>query len=109
MVCATVFWSWLILLGVFIVDATLTLFRRWLRGEKVYQAHRSHAYQFASRHYGAHKPVSLAVAAINIVWLIPMALWVGSGGLDGLIGVALAYCPVLLLAIRFNAGGRETA
>ncbi len=103
------FWSWLILLGVFIVDATLTLFRRWLRGEKVYQAHRSHAYQFASRHYGAHKPVTLAVAAINIVWLIPIALWVGSGGLDGLIGVVLAFCPLLLLAIRFNAGGRETA
>jgi len=34
------FWSWLILLGVFIVDATFTLLRRLLRGEAVYQAHR---------------------------------------------------------------------
>ena len=40
-------WSWIILLGVFIVDATFTLLRRLIRGEKVYEAHRSHAYQFA--------------------------------------------------------------
>ena len=33
------------MLGVFIVDATLTLLRRLIRGEKVYEAHRSHAYQ----------------------------------------------------------------
>jgi len=103
------FWSWLILLGVFIVDATFTLFRRWLRGEKVYQAHRSHAYQFASRHYGAHRPVSLAVAVINVGWLMPIALWVGRGGLDGLTGLVLAYSPLLLLAVRFNAGARENA
>ena len=44
---------WVILLGVFIVDATVTLVRRLLRGEKVYEAHRSHAYQFASRRFGA--------------------------------------------------------
>ena len=29
--------------GVFIVDATVTLFRRLVRGERVYAAHRSHA------------------------------------------------------------------
>jgi Fuc2NAc and GlcNAc transferase len=51
-------WAWLILLGVFIVDATFTLFRRLLRGEKVYEAHRSHAYQFASRRFGKHLPVT---------------------------------------------------
>ncbi|MEJ2442916.1 MAG: glycosyltransferase family 4 protein [Exilibacterium sp.] len=50
------FWSWLILLGVFFVDATVTLVRRVLRGEKFYQAHRSHAYQSASRQLkGGHR------------------------------------------------------
>jgi Fuc2NAc and GlcNAc transferase len=42
-------WSWLILLGVFIVDATFTLLRRLLRCDKVYEAHLSHAYHYASR------------------------------------------------------------
>ncbi|MEX5669471.1 glycosyl transferase, partial [Pseudomonas neuropathica] len=37
------FWYWLILLGVFIVDATVTLVRRLLRRERPYEAHRSHA------------------------------------------------------------------
>jgi len=101
------FWSWLILLGVFIVDATWTLTRRFLRGEKVYEAHRSHGYQFASRIRG-HKSVTLAVATINLVWLLPIALWVGVGGLDGLAGLALAYSPLVLLAIRFQAGTKES-
>lgn len=101
------FWSWLILLGVFIVDATWTLIRRFLRGEKVYEAHRSHAYQFASRHYASHKTVSLAVATINICWLLPIALWVGLGELNGLLGLMIAYLPLWLLAIHFKAGLAE--
>ena len=101
------FWSWLILLGVFIVDATWTLARRFLHGEKVYEAHRSHAYQYASRHYASHKTVTLAVATINIVWLLPIALWIGLGGLNGLLGVIIAYTPLVLLAIQFKAGLKE--
>ncbi|MES2817358.1 MAG: glycosyltransferase family 4 protein [Pseudomonadota bacterium] len=100
-------WSWLILLGVFVVDATFTLLRRLLRGEKVYEAHRSHAYQYASRQAGRHLPVTLAVAAINLLWLLPMALWVGLGKVEGLVGLALAYLPLLGLAVRFHAGARE--
>lgn len=101
-------WSWVILLGVFVVDATLTLLRRLLRGEKVYEAHRSHAYQHASRRYGRHLPVTLAVAAIDLFWLLPIALWVGAGGLDGLLGVTIAYLPLLALAVQFRAGVPES-
>lgn len=101
------FWSWLILLGVFIVDATFTLLRRLLRGEKVYEAHRSHAYQFASRQFGRHLPVTLAVMAINIFWLLPIAICVGLFDLDGFMGTVLAYAPLVFLAARFNAGGLE--
>jgi len=101
------FWSWLILLGVFIVDATWTLLRRFLRGEKIYEAHRSHAYQFASRYYGSHKVVTLAIGAINVCWLIPLSLWVGLAGLNGLLGLALAYLPLVVLAVCFRAGAKE--
>ena len=100
-------WGWLILLGVFIVDATLTLLRRLLRGEKVYEAHRSHAYQYASRQFGRHLPVTLAVLAINLFWLLPMAVVVTLGWLDGLLGLVLAYAPLVLLALRFHAGQAE--
>lgn len=100
-------WSWLILLAVFIVDATFTLLRRLLRGDKVYQAHRSHAYQYASRQHSGHLPVTLAVMAINLGWLLPLALLVGKGRLDGLLGFVVASLPLIFLALRYKAGARE--
>ncbi|ANC82904.1 MraY family glycosyltransferase [Pseudomonas putida] len=101
------FWGWLILSGVFVVDATFTLVRRLLRGDKVYQAHRSHAYQYAARRHGHHRPVSLAVAAINLVWLLPVALTVVLLNLDGALGTLFAYVPLILLAITYQAGEQE--
>lgn len=102
-------WSWLILLGVFIVDATFTLLRRLLRGEAVYQAHRSHAYQVAARRFGRHVPVTVAVGLINVGWLLPWAAWVASGGVDGATALVIAYLPLLCLCIRFHAGAAETS
>lgn len=100
-------WSWLILLGVFIVDSTWTLGRRLLSGEKVYEAHRSHAYQYASRRYGSHKVVVFAVVAINIFWLTPLAVAVGRGAIPGAVGLVVAYLPLILIVYMFRAGVRE--
>ncbi|MEK7291924.1 MAG: glycosyltransferase family 4 protein, partial [Actinomycetota bacterium] len=41
-------WAWIILMGVFVVDASTTLIRRALRRERLYLAHRSHAYQLVA-------------------------------------------------------------
>ncbi|MET3053310.1 glycosyltransferase family 4 protein [Pseudomonas alkylphenolica] len=101
------FWAWLVLLGVFIVDATVTLIRRLMRGEKVYEAHRSHAYQFAARGIGRHLPVTLWVCAINIIWLAPVAWSVASGFIDGVTGLVVAYMPLVFLAVKFRAGQAE--
>ncbi|AVX90390.1 MULTISPECIES: MraY family glycosyltransferase [Pseudomonas] len=101
-------WCWLILLGVFIVDATWTLLRRLVRGEKIYEAHRSHAYQYASRHYGNHKTVVYAVLAINLLWLTPVAILTGIGLISGLLAVFIAYIPLVLLACKYKAGLLET-
>ncbi|MGE7957538.1 MraY family glycosyltransferase [Pseudomonas sp. NPDC089530] len=100
-------WVWLILLGVFVVDATFTLIRRLIRGDKVYEAHRSHAYQFASRKYRKHLPVTLAVGVINIGWLWPIAFCVTYFGLDGALGLIIAYIPLIILAVKFHAGEIE--
>ncbi|MEH6388841.1 MAG: glycosyltransferase family 4 protein [Pseudomonas profundi] len=100
-------WSWLILLGVFVLDATWTLSRRLARGDKVYEAHRSHAYQFASREIGSHLPVTLVVLGINVVWLLPLACVVALGYVDGLLGLLIAYVPLAGLAVRFKAGALE--
>jgi len=103
---AEMLWVWLILLGVFIVDATFTLTRRLLRGDKVYEAHRSHGYQYASRLYG-HKAVTLAVLAINLLWLAPIALTVAMKHVDGAWGLLMAYAPLTWLAWNYKAGELE--
>jgi Fuc2NAc and GlcNAc transferase len=103
------FWGWVILLGVFIVDATCTLLRRLLRGDKVYQAHRSHAYQYASRVHGRHLPVTVATALINLGWLLPWAIGVTVFGLNPLLGTFIAYIPMLWLAFRYHAGELDNA
>ncbi|TLP61149.1 MULTISPECIES: MraY family glycosyltransferase [Pseudomonas] len=101
-------WAWLILLGVFVVDATYTLLRRLLRGDKVYEAHRSHAYQFASRRHRRHLPVTLGVLVINLFWLLPIATAVVLQRVDGLLGLLIAYLPLLVLALFYRAGERES-
>jgi Fuc2NAc and GlcNAc transferase len=58
--------AWLVLGGVFVVDATLTLLRRMMRGERWFAAHRLHAYQRASRYLESHRAVTLAAAAMNV-------------------------------------------
>ncbi len=102
-----VFWSWFILLGVFMVDATTTLVRRVRRGERFNEAHRSHAYQYAARRHGSHLKVTLAVALINLVWLLPLAVLVAMRKLDGVAGVILAYAPLVWLAFHYKAGARD--
>lgn len=97
-------WSWLILMGVFIVDATVTLVRRAWQRQRIWQAHCSHAYQHAARHFGNHKTVTLGVLMINVFWLFPWAFLTAAGILGGLTGLCLAWLPLFGLAVVFRAG-----
>lgn len=58
--------AWMVLLGVFVFDATATLVRRYRRGDRWHQAHRSHAYQRAAPTRAHHPWVSAAVAGVNV-------------------------------------------
>ncbi len=100
-------WSWLIVLGVFIVDATFTLLHRLLRGEAVYQAHRSHAYQSAARRVAGHVPVTVAVALITLGWLLPWAIGVAASLVDGGVALVIAYTPLVGLCVWLRAGAAE--
>jgi len=97
-------WVWIILLAVFVSDATVTLIRRLLRKQKPHVAHRSHAYQHLAIRFGSHAKVSLLVLAVNVVWLLPIAFFVANKQLAGTTGVVVAYIPLLLAALILNAG-----
>lgn len=59
-------WFPLLAFSPFIVDATMTLLRRLLRGEKVWQAHREHYYQRLVRMGWSHRRLALAEYALMI-------------------------------------------
>ena len=96
---------WLLLLGVFIVDATVTLVKRVARGEKLYEAHRSHVYQLAVQAGYSHKQVTLTVLLINIMLGIVAAValyYYNYMLLITLVTVAVLVVAHLLLGQVFN-------
>ena len=97
-------WVWIILLAVFVSDATITLIRRLLRKQKPHVAHRSHAYQHLAIRFNSHARVALLVIAVNIAWLLPIAFFVADQQLAGTTGVVIAYVPLLVAALILGAG-----
>lgn len=63
--------SSLLVMSLFIVDATLTLLKRVIRGERWYTAHAQHVYQRLIAHGWSHGSVLLLYLTINIVWVLP--------------------------------------
>lgn len=82
----------LILPAYYLADATVTLTRRALRGERVWQAHRQHFYQRAVLAGRSHATVSIAILLTGVV-LIALA------------AASLFFpIPALLLAVCLVAG-----
>lgn len=90
-------WTLLILLGCFVSDSTLTLLKRMWSGAVWYHGHRSHAYQVMARIRGSHADVVVALTAINVCWLLPLAaISVALPGW-GWVCLLLAYLPLVVL------------
>ncbi len=87
--------AWLILLALFITDATWTLLWRIARGEPFTRPHRLHAYQRLSRHWGSHARVDALFVAIALLWLLPLAGAAAAWPEWGFFLVILAYLPLL--------------
>lgn len=63
-------WPWLfpvLVFSPFIADASVTLLRRGLRGEKIWQAHRSHYYQRVVLMGASHRQLALAAYGLMLV------------------------------------------
>jgi Fuc2NAc and GlcNAc transferase len=98
---------WLLLGGIFFVDATVTLVRRLARREAVYVAHRSHAYQWLARRWRSHRRVTLTVLCVNVGYLLPCAYLASTfPAVAALIAVA-GLVPVVIWLSIAGAGRRE--
>jgi len=100
-------WLWLILLGVFIVDATTTLIRRMIQGETWYKPHRSHAYQHAALCCCSHQRITLSVLGINLLWLLPWAVLAWQWPSLIILATLVSLLPLVRLAVRLGAGKKE--
>lgn len=98
----------LILVAPFLADATITLLRRMVQGERWYAAHRSHAYQWLARRWRSHAKVTGAFAAIDVLLVLPLAV-LSVKREDWAISVAAAlYGLLVVVALLAGAGRRET-
>ena len=97
-------WTWLILLGVFVTDATVTLLGRALTGQRWYEGHAYHGYQHAARHYKSHSKVTITVLVINCVWLGPLAALSVAESSTGWLLCIVALLPLVALTIKWQAG-----
>lgn len=94
------FWAALLIFSPFIVDATVTLLKRLLRGEKIWEAHKTHYYQRLVQLYGSHKPVLLrfyglmaacSLSALGLIFLPSSVQAVG------LVAWGLIYSGLMVL------------
>jgi UDP-N-acetylmuramyl pentapeptide phosphotransferase/UDP-N-acetylglucosamine-1-phosphate transferase len=97
----------------FIVDSSVTLIRRLLRGERAWQAHREHYYQRLVRLGWGHRRtasaeyvvmIALAGAALLLKNVQPLAQWAGIGICLGLVAWLLVWVDVRW---RAHAEGAE--
>ena len=101
-------WVWLILGGAFFVDSTVTLVRRAARGERVFEAHRSHAYQWLARRWGSHRRVTIGVTLVNVLWLLPCAVLATALPQDAMWIAFVALLPLVGMVLVSGAGRSET-
>jgi Fuc2NAc and GlcNAc transferase len=95
---------WAILGGVFLIDASITLLRRMLRGDRWMEPHNTHAYQRLARRWHAHLPVTLLAAAVNLGWLFPWAWYASRHPEQVVFCVVCALSPLAGLALFAGAG-----
>jgi Fuc2NAc and GlcNAc transferase len=96
-------WSWLILLGWFTTDASLTILLRLQRGEKIHEAHNQHAYQNLNRKLGTTRTL-LVVFACNTLWLLPLSSLATIAQDWASLLLILAYLPLLVIQYYCGAG-----
>lgn len=92
----------LILPAYYLADATITLGRRALRGEKVWQAHRQHFYQQAVRGVGSHAAVVRTIALANLGLLV--LAWLSVSWPWPCVAAAALVVGILLAQLRRMAG-----
>jgi Fuc2NAc and GlcNAc transferase len=101
-------WPWAVLMSLFVADTAVALVQRRRRGLNLAQAHRSHAYQRLARRWNSHGKVTTAAAAVNILFLLPLALWAYATPQWGWLACLLAWSASFYTVWRLGSGRDDT-
>ncbi len=101
--------AWLVLIALFVADATVTLLRRLARRENVLAAHRLHAYQHLARRFGSHRTVTVLYMTTNVALLLPLAAVALFIPRAGWWCVGLAYAATVAFTAAAGAGQRQVS
>ncbi len=107
---AGLWWLALLLPLYYWADATITLVRRGLRGEKVWQAHREHAYQAAVQNGASHARVAGFLGLLNAALVVLTIVGVAAvlpGWTALLLGTLLTAAALWYLRVRFGKQGGD--
>ncbi|NEU10267.1 glycosyltransferase family 4 protein [Flavihumibacter sp. R14] len=92
---------YILLLAVYGVDAVLTIFIRLFKGENIFEAHRSHAYQKLSNERGlSHRLVAFLYAVLQIIVNF-LVIYVISQNYSVLFEVGFAIVLLLALSLLY--------
>jgi len=95
-------WVWLILLGHFLTETTLTTIIRIFLTKDWYKPHKSHAYQNLARILDNHKKVTFSSILFHIFWLLPLAYISVLMPHLGFMLFVLACFPVAVLTLFYG-------
>jgi UDP-N-acetylmuramyl pentapeptide phosphotransferase/UDP-N-acetylglucosamine-1-phosphate transferase len=91
----------LILPAYYLADATITILKRALRGEKIWQAHRQHFYQRAVQGGASHSRVALLILLSDVA-LVEAASWSRVSLWQGLGAGAVMTATLLFVLYRLG-------
>ncbi|MGO9443697.1 MAG: MraY family glycosyltransferase [Thiobacillaceae bacterium] len=89
-------WFPVLVFSPFIVDATITLIRRSVGGEKIWQAHKSHYYQRVVRLGLSHRQLALTEYGLMVA-VAGSAVWASRGSANRALSMLLVWGPVYLI------------
>ena len=96
-------YTWLILLSIFISDASYTLLVRIVTKKNILKPHLTHAFHIISRKKSQLFTVKIMII-INLLWIFPLALMSNLFSNYNIIITFIAYLPLVFYLIKIGAG-----
>tara|TARA_Y100000816_G_scaffold289874_1_gene277285 strand:+ start:289 stop:1314 length:1026 start_codon:yes stop_codon:yes gene_type:complete len=97
-------YTWLILLSLFIVDASYTLLTRIVTKQNVTKPHNTHYFHKISKSYETNKTPLYYLMLINLFWIGPLAILSNVFKDFDVIIFFICYIPLTIFMIKIGAG-----